>query len=55
MAFGVTAAKLAQLVERWTAELEISGLNPGARIPGSRYCFCLQTVRPSRGLDDHVK
>ena len=27
---------------------------PDARA-GPRYCLCLQTARPSRGLDDHVK
>ena len=58
-----TAAGLAQSVERLTAEREVVGSIPGAgptlRVlkwlgnEGAR--FALQTGRPSRGSDDHVK
>ena len=53
----LTAAGLAQSVERLTAELEVVGsiiwAEPILRKEGTS--FALQTARPSRSWDDHVK
>ena len=50
-----TATGLAQSVERLTAEREVAGSIPGANWEMKVLPFALQTVRPSRGSDDHVK
>ena len=49
----ITAAGLAQLVERLPAEREVAGSIPGAGNEGTP--FALQAAGPSRGSDDQVK
>ena len=59
----LTAAGLAQSVERLTAEREVAGSIPGAGpilrvlkwLRNESTSFALQQARPSRGSDDHVK
>ena len=59
----LTVAGLAQSVERLTAEREVAGSIPGARLllrvlkwlRNEGTSFALQAARPSRGSDDHVK
>ena len=59
----ITAAGLAQLVKRLTAEREVAGLIPGAGpilrvlkyLRNEGIPFALQAAGPSRGSDDHVK
>ena len=59
----LTAAGLAQSVERLTAERGVAGSIPGAgpilrvlKLPRNEGTpFALQAAGPSRGSDDHVK
>ena len=59
----LTVAGLAQWVERLTAEWKVAGSIPGAGpllrvlkwLRNEGTSFALQTARPSRGSDDHVK
>ena len=59
----LTVAGLAQSVERLTAEREVAGSIPGARLllrvlkwlRNEGNSFALQAAKPSRGSDDHVK
>ena len=59
----LSAAGLAQLVERLTAERQVASSIPGAGpllsvlkiTEKGRYSFALQTAGPSLGSDDHVK
>ena len=59
----ITAAGLAQSVERLTAEREVVGSIPGVgpilrvlnKLRNDGNTFALQMARPSRGSDDHVK
>ena len=59
----LTAAGLAQLIERSTAEREVAGSIPGAGpllrvlkwLRNEGTAFVLRAAGPSRGSDDHVK
>ena len=61
--FHLTAAGLAQSVERWTAEQEVAGSIPGAgpiltvleQLRNEGTSFAQQAAGPSRGSDDRVK